>query len=80
MDDLDLKDETEVRIVLDKFDLCDQAGITQYDDYTALIENRATFEEIMKDIAEMAEVRRKQAEAQAKLSKPRPAASTTPRE
>ena len=81
LDGLELTSETERRVVLDKFDLCHQAGITQYDDYTAFIEDRASLEEILKDLAEMAEVRRKQNEAQAQFNEARrPAAALVPRE
>ena len=64
-DDLEeSKDAGKAQAVLDKMDLCHQAGITGYDDVTAFVEGRVTFEELVKDQAEMAEVRRKQCEQQ----------------
>lgn len=64
-DDLEeSKDAAKAQVVLDKIDLCHQASITGYEDIIAFLEGRVTFEELLKDQAEMAEVRRKQCEQQ----------------
>jgi hypothetical protein len=64
-DDLEeSKDAGKAQAVLDRIDLCHQADITGYEDITAFLEGRVTFEELLKDQAEMAEVRRKQCEQQ----------------
>jgi hypothetical protein len=57
-------DAGKARVALDKIDLCHQADITGYEDILALVEDRVTFEELLKDQAEMAEARRKQCEQQ----------------
>ena len=54
-------------MVLDKFDLCHQAGLDSYDDTTAFIEDRATIEEMLKEKEELAEVRRRECERQARV-------------
>ena len=61
------KDPAKARVVLDKIDLCHQAGIHNYDDVTAFLEGRASFEEIVKTQAEIAEARQKQLEQQRML-------------
>ena len=71
-DDLEeSKDAAKAQVVLDKMDLCHQADITGYEDITAFVEGRATFEELLRDQAEMAEVRRKQCEQQLALEERR---------
>ena len=62
-------DAGKARVALDKIDLCHQADITGYEDILALVEDRVTFEELLKDQAEMAEVRRKQCEQQQQQEK-----------
>ncbi len=61
------KDPVKAQVVLDKFDLCHQAGIHNYDDITAYLEGRSSFEEIVKIQAEIAEARQKQLEQQRML-------------
>ncbi len=61
------KDPAKAQVVLDKIDLCHQAGIHEYDDITAFLEGRASFEEIVKVQAEIAEARQKQLEQQRML-------------
>ena len=72
LDDLEeSKDAGKAQAVLDKMDLCHQAGITGYEEITAFVEGRVTFEELLKEQAEMAEVRRKQCEQQLALEERR---------
>ena len=55
------------RAVLDRFDLCHQAGFKGFDDVTAFVEGRVTLEELARDREETAEMRRKQCEHQQRL-------------
>ena len=57
----------EKQAVLDRFDLCHQAGFKGYDDVTAFVEGRVTLEELVRDREETAEMRRKQCERQQRL-------------
>jgi hypothetical protein len=51
-------------VVLDRFDLCHQAGFDGYDDAVAFVEGRVTLEELVRDREELAEIRRQQCERQ----------------
>ena len=80
-DDLDdSKDPGKAQVVLDKFDLCHQAGLTNYDDTTAFVEGRVTLEELLKDQADLAEVRRRECEHQQQMEEKRAAHKQQPME
>ena len=80
-DDLEeSKNPTKAQVVLDKFDLCHQAGLDSYDDTTAFIEDRATIEEMLKEKEELAEVRRRECERQSRLEARKEEAMELPRE
>ena len=67
-DDLDLSgDAARARVLLDRFDLCHQAGFDGYEDVVAFVEGRVTLEELVREREEMAEVRRQQCERQQRL-------------
>jgi hypothetical protein len=62
-DDLDdSKDPAKAQVILDKFDLCHQRGLDDYEDTTAFVEDRATIEEMLKEKEALAEVRRRECE------------------
>ena len=64
-DDLELSsDAARAQAVLDRFDLCHQAGFDGYDDAVAFVEGRVTLEELVREREELAETRRLQCERQ----------------
>ena len=67
------KDSSKAKVVLDKVDLCHQAGLDDYDDIIALLEGRATFEDLLRDKQQLEELRRRQCERQERLEEKREA-------
>jgi hypothetical protein len=67
-DDLGLSsDVAGAQAVLDRFDLCHQAGFDCYEDAVAFVEGRVTLDELVRDRQDIAEVRRLQCEQQQQL-------------
>ena len=67
-DDLELSnDAAKAQAVLDRFDLCHQAGFDGYEDVVAFVEGRVTLEELVRDREDIAEVRRLQCKRQERL-------------
>jgi hypothetical protein len=58
------RDAATAQVVLDRFDLCHQAGFDSYDDAVAFVEGRVTLEELARDREELAEIRQQQCERQ----------------
>jgi hypothetical protein len=56
------KDPAKAQVVLDKIGQCHQGGISACGDIMAVVEGRVTLEELLRDQAEMKEIRRSQSE------------------